>query len=68
MAEEVGWRTDGETNDWKLGWTWEGISMSRDFELGWEKRVGQASDMYIASKVGSVSWEWGISFCPFLLN
>ena len=43
--------SNGETNDWKFEWTWEGISTSRDLELGWEeKRVGQALDMYIAQR------------------
>jgi len=39
----------GETNGWEFEWIWEGISTSRDHELGWkEKPVGQVLDMYIA--------------------
>jgi hypothetical protein len=44
--------SNGETHrDWEFDWTWEGISTSRDLELGWEEtRVSQALDMYIAQR------------------
>ena len=44
--------SDGETtNGWEFEWTWEGISTSRDLELGWEEKpVGQALDMYIGQR------------------
>jgi hypothetical protein len=43
----------GETtiNGWEFEWTWEGVSTSRDLELGWEEKpVGQALDMYIGQR------------------
>ena len=44
-------KTPGETNDWEFEWTWEGISTSRDLELGWEEKpVGQVLDMYVGQR------------------
>ena len=41
----------GETNGWEFEWTWEGVSTSRDVELGWEEKfVSQALDMYIGQR------------------
>jgi len=43
--------SDGETNSWEFEWTWEGVSTSRDLELGWEEKpVSQALDMYIGQR------------------
>ncbi|KAF8799245.1 hypothetical protein BYT27DRAFT_7228035 [Phlegmacium glaucopus] len=40
-----------ETNGWDFEWTWEGVSTSRDLDLGWEEKpVGQALDMYTAQR------------------
>ena len=39
------------TNEWEFEWTWEGVSTSRDLDLGWEEKpVGQALDMYIGQR------------------
>ena len=44
-------KISGETNGWEFEWTWEGVSTSRDLDLGWEEKpVGQALDMYIAQR------------------
>lgn len=44
-------RSKFSNGDWEFKWTWEGISTSRDLELGWEEaRVSQALDMYIAQR------------------
>jgi hypothetical protein len=50
-AERSKLSSNGETNDWKFEWTWEGVSTSRDLELGWEEKpVAQALDMYIGQR------------------
>ena len=44
-------RSKLSSGDWEFEWTWDGVSTSRDLELGWEEKpVGQALDMYIGQK------------------